>query len=222
MCQARLSLRAWFVPMVCAMWLASPALAQIPGLDKAKRVIEKSTQDSKDKDKPAPAKGAAPEQAAPTGSSIVFSATPIDPAKPASLATSFESGGYIYGLVQVEKTWRDLLGKGREDVTEIQVPIDMLVDGEQVDFQYVTIKKAEALDTKYLVLDIAPDPEKMTAYKDPGFFYAEGKGHRKIGPDQYTYILGKLAGGKHTIRFQIRSYGDIFSAGEFTLTGDDY
>lgn len=223
MSRTRQSLRAWFVPMVCAMWLASPALAQIPGLDKARRVIEKGTQDSKakDKDQPAAAKGAEPGQAG-ASAAIVFSATPIDPAKPANLATSFQSGGYIYGLVQVEKTWRDLLGKGREDVTEIQVPVDMLVDGEQIDFQYITIKKPEALDTKYLVLDIAPDPEKMTAYKDPGFFYAEGKGHRKIGPDQYTYILGKLAGGKHTIRFQIRSYGDIFSAGEFTLTGDDY
>jgi hypothetical protein len=98
----------------------------------------------------------------------------------------------------------------------------MIVDDKTVDFQYITIKNQKAIDSNVLVLDIAPDPAKMTAYKDEGFAYAEGKGNRKIGPDQYTYNLSKLKPGKHAIKFQVRSYGDIFSAGEFTIEGDNY
>jgi hypothetical protein len=156
------------------------------------------------------------------GSTTIFSKSPINPVKPDKLATAFKVGDYIYGLIRTEKTWRDLLGNGDEDVKEIQVPIDMIVDGKTIDFQYITIKNEKAIDGKVLVLDIAPDPAKMTAYKDEGFTYAEGKGNRKIGPDQYTYNLAKLNPGKHTIKFQVRSFGDIFSAGEFTIEGDDY
>lgn len=153
---------------------------------------------------------------------VVFSKSPIDAAKPEKLVKEFKAGDPIYGLIQVDKTWRDLLGKGKEDVKEIQVPIDMLVDGETIDFQYIKIKNEKAIDTKVLVLDIAPEPEKMTAYKDEGFAYGEGKGRRKIGPDQYTYNLSRLKPGKHTIKFQVRSYGDVFSAGEFIIEGEDY
>jgi hypothetical protein len=156
------------------------------------------------------------------GAAILFSKSPINPAVPADLATAFKAGDPIYALIQTAKTWRDLLGKGNANLTEIQVPIDMIVAGETVDFQYITIKNAQAIDGRVLVLDIAPDPAKMTAYKDADFAYGEGKGNRKIGPDQYTYNLSKLKPGKHTVKFQVRSYGKIFSAGELTIEGDDF
>ena len=219
MSRARMCLQRLLVPAICLAGLACPAPAQVEGLDKAKGAIEKGKAKLGAKDKPAADK---PGESAAAAGKIVFSASPIDPAKPANLATSFKSGGHIYALVQVEKTWRALLGKGDKSVKAIEVPIDMLVEGKNVDFQYITIKKPEAIDSKYLVLDVAPEPGKMTAYKDPGFSYAEGKGNRKIGPDQYTYNLAELEPGKHTIRFQIRSYGDVFSAGEFTIEGDSY
>jgi hypothetical protein len=166
---------------------------------------------------------AAEETASSNGTpTTIFSGSPIDPVKPEKLAATFKAGDYIYCLIRTEKTWRDLLGEGSEDIKEIQVPIDMIVDGEKIDFQYITIKNKKAIDGKVLVLDIAPEPSKMTAYKDEGFAYGEGKGNRKIGPDQYTYNLSKLKPGKHTVKFQVRSYGDILSAGEFTIEGDDY
>ena len=164
---------------------------------------------------------AQPEEAVKPGK-IVFSKAPINAAKPENLVTSFKAGDYIYALVQTEKNWRDLLGKGDKKAKEVEVPLDMLVDGKDVDFQYITIKKAEAIDGKMLVVDIAPEPAKMTAYKDPNFAWAEGKGNRKIGPDTYTFNLAEMKPGKHTIKFQVRSYGDIFSVGEFTIEGDNY
>jgi hypothetical protein len=164
----------------------------------------------------------ADSQDAKGGSTTIFSRSPIDPAKSGEVVATFKAGDHIYGLIQVDKTWRELLGNGDESVKKIEVPIDMIVDGKTVDFQYITIKNEKAIDSKVLVLDIAPDPAKMTAYKDEGFAYAEGKGNRKIGPDQYTYNLSNLKPGKHTIKFQVRSYGDILSAGQFSIQGDDY
>lgn len=199
---------------------AVPAFAQLGGLDRVKKAVK--DQIKKEEGKSGDEGKSEESKQADAPGDIVFSAQPIDPAKPDNLVTSFKACGNIYGLVRIDKSWRDLLGKGNKQAAEIQVPIDMIIDGQDVDFQYITIKKAEALDTKFLVLDIAPTPDKMTAYKDPGFFYAEGKGRRKIGPDQYTYNLAQLEPGKHTVRFQIRSYGDVFSAGEFTIEGEDY
>lgn len=226
----------WVALIGCALGVTLPASAQLgEGLRAAGKLIKKDKNEENEKsDKGAekktdekttektsgnPRANRAEKKA---GAAVLFSKSPIDPAKPENPASSFKAGDNIYGLIQTEKTWRDLLGKGNEDVKEIQVPVDMIVDGKDTDFQYITIKNAKAIDSKFLVLDIAPDPAKMTAYKDEGFSYGEGKGNRKIGPDQYTYNLSKLKPGKHTIKYQVRSYGDIFSAGEFTIEGDDY
>jgi len=216
--RARMNLCVWLVPVLCVAWLATPAWSQLGGLGgKVKDTVNKKTSKLKSEQK----KPEAEAEAAGAGG-ILFSASPINPAQPENLSKNFKAGDFIYGLVQIDKTWRDLLGRGDQSAKEIQVPFDMLVDGEKVDFQYITIKKPEALDGKLLVFDVAPESGKMTAYKDPGLSYAEGKGGRKIGPDQYAYNLSSLAPGKHTIRFQIRSYGDVFAAGDFTIEGDDY
>lgn len=207
--------------------LSLPASAQLNDvLRAAGKVIKKDKKEEAKKPgsnaEKASGKSGAKDVSSEGGSTVVFSKSPIDPAKPKDLATRFKACDHIYGLIRVEKTWRDLLGKGKEGLKQIEVPIDMVVDGEKADFQYITIKNEKAIDGKVLVLDIAPDPAKMTAYKDEGFSYGEGKGNRKIGPDQYTYNLSRLKPGKHTVKFQVRSYGDILSAGEFTIEGDDY
>jgi hypothetical protein len=158
----------------------------------------------------------------PVAGNVVYSTTPIDPNNPTNLCLSFKAGDHIYGLILVDKPWRELLHRGGPPLTEVKVPIDLLVDGTKREFQYITIKKPEAANSKVLVLEIAPEPEKMTAYRDPGFFYGEGKDNRKIGPDTFTYNLSELPPGKHRIKFQVRSYADIYSAGEFTIEGSDY
>jgi hypothetical protein len=88
--------------------------------------------------------------------------------------------------------------------------------------QYITLKKAAYIDSAQLVLDIAPAPEKMTAYKNPDIQFGEGKGNRKIGPIAFTYELGQLPAGKHKIQFFIRNYGDKIAAGEIEIEGSDF
>ena len=72
------------------------------------------------------------------------------------------------------------------------------------------------------MLDIAPDPEKMTAYKNPDFVFGEGKGNRKIGPIAFTYNLNQLKPGKHTVSFKVKDYGSIHAAGELEIEGQDF
>jgi hypothetical protein len=209
--------RLMSVILLC-LGISLPASAQFgDALNAAGKLIRKGKEANPPTEKKT---GAEPSLA--QGGSVMFSSSPIHPDKPESTSSSFKVGDCIYALIQTEKTWSELFGKGDPDVKEIQVPIDMIVDGQNVDFQYITIKDAAAIASKVLVLEIAPDPATMTSYKDEGFVYGEGKGNRKIGPDQYTYILSTLAPGKHVIRIQVRSYGDIFSVGEMTIAGDNY
>lgn len=170
------------------------------------------------------AKKAAQEKAAGTGTAgrIVFAAAPIDPANPANLTTSFKAPEHIYGLIQMDKSWSSLLGKKTDDGLQVLVPIGMHIDGQDVGFQYIEIKKAEAKDGKLLVLDIAPDAANMTAYKDRGFSYGESRGNRQIGPDLFTYNLSQLKPGKHKVRIRVSSFSDVLAVGDFTIEGEDF
>ena len=153
------------------------------------------------------------------GNRIVFSKSPIDPATPTNLTNSFQAGDTIYGLIQIGTTWRKLYDAG--DVSELGIMVGLGADGKE-DYQYITLKKAPYIDSNYLVLDIAPDPEKMTAYKDPDMLYGEGKGNRKIGPIAFTYDLAQLPPGKHTVKFFVRNYGEHPAVGELEIEGNDF
>ena len=150
---------------------------------------------------------------------VVFSKSPIDPAKPANLTTSFKAGDTIYGLIMVDKPFRELLkGRGK---TELGVMVVMQVGGSET-LQYITLKKPEYIDSDRLVLEIAPDPAKMTAYKDPDIVFGEGKGGRKIGPIAFTHELAQLPAGKHKVAFFVRDYGEKPALGELEIEGTDF
>lgn len=150
---------------------------------------------------------------------IVFSKSPINAASPANLTNQFNAGDNIYGLIQADKTWREIYGG--KDRSELGVMVGMLVNDSDT-FQYITLKKVEYLNSNQIVLDIAPAPDKMTAYKNPDIEFGEGKGNRKIGPIAFTYELGKLSSGKHTVQFYVKNYGEKPAVGSFEIKGDDY
>jgi hypothetical protein len=162
---------------------------------------------------------AATPQAAPAKGRILFSKSPIDPANPQNLTTQFRSGDYIYGLIQADQTWREIYDA--KNKSELGIMIVMAI-GDNQTLQYITLKKNEYIDSKQLVLDIAPAPDKMTAYRNPDIQFGEGKGNRKIGPIAFTYELAQLPAGKHRIRFFIRNYGDLPAQGELEIEGADF
>ncbi len=150
---------------------------------------------------------------------ILFSKTPLTPANPGNLATTFKAGDAIYGLILNDKPWRETYdAKGK---SSLGLMIVMMI-GDNETSQYITLKKQADIDAQHLVLDIAPALDKMTAYKDPGIEFGEGKGNRKIGPIAFTYELGQLPPGKHKVQFFIRNFGAKFAHGEFEIEGADF
>ncbi len=164
-------------------------------------------------------RGATAKDPNPLVGKIVFSKSPINPDKPADLTNTFKSGDYIYGLIQMDKTWREVYNA--KEKSELPVMVNLVV-GEEKDYQYITMKKASYIDSKTLVLDIAPEPSKMTAYKDPDLEFGSGKGNRKIGPIAFTYDLGNLKPGKNKVIFEVTDYGTVFAQGELEIEGQDY
>lgn len=210
--------------------------------DETKKDKEKNAEDSPEpakpaeakaaggREKPAEAKAGQPAEAqvkvaevtADRGA-IVFSKAPIDPKDPKNLTTEFKAGDRIYGLVLLPESWRATY-KARDDATKVDAMIFMDADGEQTKaYQYLTLKKPELIDAKYLVLDVAPDVDKMVAYKDDASVsYGKGAKNRRIGPDAFTYELSQLKPGKHTIRVRFTYFGKDKARGDFTIAGDDY
>jgi outer membrane murein-binding lipoprotein Lpp len=156
---------------------------------------------------------------APAGAAILFSKSPIDPNNPTNLTKSFQAGDSIYGLIRVAKPWREIYNA--KNKSEVAIMVVMKV-GSSETLQYVTLKKPEFIDSNYLVLDIAPEPEKMTAYKNPDIVFGESKGNRKIGPIAFTYDLAQLPAGKHTVNLFVRDYGDKHASGSFEIEGTDF
>jgi len=150
---------------------------------------------------------------------IVFSKQPIDPANPTNLTKVFKAGDPIYALLIADRPWRALLKA--QDQTEVKLMVFMEAPSGR-DYQYITMKTPAAIDSKTLLLDIAPEPARMRTYTDPAYEYGEGRGYRKIGPIAFTYTLGQLEPGKHEIAFSAKHFDEIYAAGTITIEGPDF
>jgi hypothetical protein len=71
-------------------------------------------------------------------------------------------------------------------------------------------------------MEIAPDPATMKAYKDPSISWGAGHRKLKVGPEAYTFFLGQLSPGKHTVVLRDHDFGDAHTTGSFTIEGGDY
>jgi hypothetical protein len=149
---------------------------------------------------------------------IVFSKAPIDPNNPADLTNQFNAGDTIYGLIQTKKPWSEIYdGKSSADVM-----VNVLLDGEKIHAQFVTLKSPELMAQQYLVFEIAPDPDEMTAYANPDRVYGMSTATLRQGPNELTQHLAQLDPGEHTMAFDITYYGTTWAAGGFTVRGDDF
>lgn len=149
---------------------------------------------------------------------IVFSKQPIDPGSPSSLTNRFASGDRIYGLIRTTKPWSAIY----ENTPNANVMVNVTLDGEKIHAQFVNLKSPDLLARQDLVFEIAPDPAKMTAYDDPNREYGSSTPTLRQGPNELTYHLSKLGPGEHTMAFDITYFGTVWSAGSFTISGDDF
>jgi hypothetical protein len=145
----------------------------------------------------------------------VFSSEPIDPASPPATVSSFKAGDRIYGLLKASKTWKQINSSNN------YIIVWLYIDGKQKVYKSVGLQRPELLEQDYFVIDIAPDPAKMTNYSDRDIVFPEKDGY-KFGPELFTKYLSELSPGEHTFRLEVKAYNEVYAAGEFTVTGDDF
>jgi hypothetical protein len=149
---------------------------------------------------------------------IVFSKEPIDPENPSNLTGQFDAGDNIYGLIRTTKPWSAIY----ESKSSADVMVNVKLDGEKIHAQFVKLKKPELLAQQFLIFEVAPDPDKMTAYDDPGREYGSSTATLRQGPNELTHHLAQLGPGQHTMEFNVTYFGTVWSAGSFTVAGNDF
>jgi len=149
---------------------------------------------------------------------IVFSTQPIDPDNPSNLSTQFTAGDHIYGLIRTTKPWAEIYGKQ----SSADVMVNVTLDGEKIHAQFVKLKTPELTAQQFLVFEVAPDPARMTAYSDPGREYGSSTATLRQGPNELTHHLAQLDPGQHSMSFDVTYFGTVWSAGSFTISGDDF
>lgn len=160
---------------------------------------------------------------------IVFSKTSIDPANPSGLATEFNAGDPIYAVAYFENNILGMGGKSTAKnvimeifIYEIKPPLyDYQQPSEmQLETSSLTIS-GDAMQKKYLPLDIVPNANAMTAYGNPDLMYKKF-GPKFAGPVKFAERLSELEAGDHTILVKVNCNYNFVSEGKFIIKGDDY
>ncbi len=146
----------------------------------------------------------------------IFSNRPIDPKNPPASMSAFKAPEPIYCLLRADKPWKQLLGPHTDYLITY-----FYLDGEEKASRTIALKRRELLERSDFLLDIAPEPSRMTAYSDRDIVYGTKDGLR-FGPELFTKYLGELSPGSHTVRVEVKAYGDVYAHGEFTVEGADF
>jgi len=147
----------------------------------------------------------------------VCSTSPINPARPPASKTSFKAGDRIYCVLMHDKTWAEMMN----DPYANGLIMEIHIDGVKKTGTMVELKNPELFKRKYFVMDIAPDPDKMTTYKDKDVVFAKRDGQR-FGPELFTKYLSELSPGKHKVQVSVQYFGKPQSEVEFEIEGGNF
>jgi hypothetical protein len=162
---------------------------------------------------------------------IIFSTDTLSLDNMTNVTDSFKTSDYIYGLAVTNDTLKNICGVPnakkvkfslgysfiKQPLYSYQSPSEEFIDYSAI---YVT---GSALNNKYLILDIIPDPKKMSAYKDKEITF-EKFGIYIDGPVKQANSFSKFQNGKQNIRFKLRCDNtdvDVVS-GDFFIEGNDF
>ncbi len=165
-----------------------------------------------------------------TAGEIVFSNAPISPDAPSGLKSEFVAGEHIYAVAYLTDAVKNLYQNQTPNST-LQVEVFIYENKpplysyqqpreEQLTFNNMWIS-GTVKDNKYLVVDIAPEPAKTTAYGGKEIIYKKF-GNKYEGPVNFAENLGKLAPGEHKLKVVVNCYYAPVASGELTITGDDF
>jgi hypothetical protein len=150
---------------------------------------------------------------------IVFSNVPIDLANPGAPVASFKAGDPIYAAVILPSSVKSLCGTraSRNATTEL-LELKHYIDNNYRDSGSAIVKGALFAEATRFPLDIAPEPARMTAYKDPNLEYKQF-GDVHYGAMHWARELGTLGSGSHTFRIEVEACSAPAAAGEFKISG---
>lgn len=153
---------------------------------------------------------------------IIFSNAPINPANPGPGVTSFKAGEPIYGFMILNAPVRKLCGNmASEGTTRERLELKHYVDGSFSDTGGAIVKDPLFSEATRLLLDVAPEPAKLTAYKDPNLEYRQF-GKTTHGAMRWSQELGGMSPGSHTMRIEVEACSSPIAAGEFKISGASY
>jgi hypothetical protein len=160
---------------------------------------------------------------------IIFSNKLIDPANPVNLSAQFQSGDNIYAVAFLPKAIIDM---GRdEEAKKIDVEIFLYElkpalysyqQPQEMQMEFSTLHvSGDALRNKYLMVDIAPSIESITAYGQKDLVY-DKFGKEFYGPVKYAKAIASLDAGERTVIVKININYKFVAEGKFTIKGDDF
>lgn len=158
-------------------------------------------------------------QGASSGGVTQFSKSPIDPGSSPAWVTSFQAGDRIYALLDGGKPWA-------QHTKDNYLLVNLFIDGTKYPSS-IGLKRDDLMQASTFALDIAPDPAKMTNYRDKDViwqdkYHAPTKKNYRWGPEFFTRLLADLSPGKHTIRIEVQQYARMFTSGQFQIEGSNF
>lgn len=153
---------------------------------------------------------------------IIFSNTPIDPANPGAGVTAFKAGEPIYGLMVLTAPVKNLCsGRVSDSATVEQLELKHYVDNNFSDSGGAIVKGPLFNQATRIVLDVAPEPARLSAYKDPNLEYKRF-GATTYGAMRWSKELGGLSPGGHTFKIEVEACSAPIASGQFKISGASY
>jgi len=153
---------------------------------------------------------------------VIFSKTPIDLNNPVGQTAVFKAGEPIYGAVILTAPVKTLCGTTVSmNATKETVEMNYFVDNQYKDSGALTAKGPYFFQAKVIPLDVAPEPARMTAYRDPNLEY-RSFGQKRDGALSFSAALGALPPGTHTFKIDVQTCGQPAAVGSFRIEGASY
>ncbi len=153
---------------------------------------------------------------------VVFSSSPVDLKNPAGQTASFKTGDSIYGAVVLSAPIKSLCGSSTSvNATKEALDINYYVDDQYRDTGSLTAKGPYFAQVTVFPLDVAPEPARMTAYKEPNLEYRRF-GQNRDGAMTFSGVLGGLASGAHTFKIEVLACSQPIAEGSFRIEGASF
>jgi hypothetical protein len=153
---------------------------------------------------------------------VVFSSTPIDLKNPAAQTASFKAGDPIYGAVVLSASIKSLCGTNTSvNATKEALELNYYVDNKYKDTGFLTARGPFFAEATVFPLDVAPEPARMTAYREPNLEYRKF-GQSRDGAMTFSEALGGLTAGAHTFKIEVLACSRPIASGSFRIEGASF